>query len=114
MSAAEQPVPFGQTRFVLAPHASIELGTSRLVWPMGGTPAVLDPASAAMLDCFTEPLSPRELADDLVDAIGLDHDTALRSAVDTAYALRMGGHLIAADQVPMPSWRLDYPPSSSP
>ena len=113
MSAVE-PVAFGRTRFVLAPHASIGIGSSRLVWPMGGNPAVLDPASTAMLECFTEPLSPRELADDLVDAVGLDHDTALRSAVDTAYALRMSGHLIAEDQVPMPSWRLDYPPSASP
>jgi hypothetical protein len=114
MSTVDQPVPFAKTRFVLAPQASIDVGTSRLVWPMGGNPAVLDPASAVMLDCFAEPLSPRELADDLVDALGLDEESAVRSAVDTSYAFRIGGQIIAEHQEPMPSWHLDYPPSASP
>ena len=101
-------------RFRVAPQAVLEREEFRIAWPHGGLPVALDRAAAAMLDCFVEPLTPRELAGDLEAALGLAPNDAQRSAASTALTLRNTGHLILDGQVPMPAVRLSYPPSASP
>ena len=86
----------------------------RVAWPQGGLPAALDPAAAAMLDCFDEPLSASELAADLVAALELPSDDARRSAVRITHSLLLTGHIVPDGLEPMPSTRLSYPPSASP
>ena len=86
---------FRESRFTVAPHARVEAQSFHMIWPQGGLPVAFDPAAAAILDCFGVPASPQEVADDLVAALGLEPDTALRAAVSTALALRQSGHIIA-------------------
>lgn len=101
-------------RFHMAPQAVLDGGGFRIAWPHGGLPVALDRAAAAILDCFSEPLSARELAEDLEVALDLPEEDARRSAVSTTLALRNTGHLILDGQRPMPATRLTYPPSASP
>ena len=107
------PTAFLDERFSVAPQAILEREEFRLAWPQGGLPVALDRAASAMLDCFAEPLSPRELAKDLEAAVGLAPDEARRSAVATTLALRNTGHLIPDGLEPMPARRLAYPPPAS-
>jgi len=108
------PTPHIDERFHLAPQAVLEREEFRLAWPHGGLPVALDRAAAAMLDCFSDSLSARELAEDLEVALHLSAEDARRSAVSTTLALRSTGHLILDGQRPMPAARLGYPPSASP
>ena len=105
---------FRESRFTVAPHARVEAQSFHMIWPQGGLPVAFDPAAAAILDCFGVSASPQEVADDLVAALGLEPDTALRAAVSTALALRQSGHIIAEGQVPMPASLISYPAGASP
>jgi hypothetical protein len=100
-------------RFVAAPQATLTRPAFRVAWPDGGLPVALDVAAAAMLDCFEEPLTPRELADDLVAAIGIEPAVALESASSVAHTLLRSGHVIPEGMVPMPPHSLTYPPPAS-
>lgn len=105
---------FLDQRLAAAPQAVLERPDFRIAWPQGGLPVALDRAAATMLDCFTDPLTPRELADDLVAALDLSPDDAQRSAATITHALLNTGHLIPEGLRPMPSASLGYPPSASP
>lgn len=101
-------------RFVASPAAVLELTESRLVWPLGGHPAALDAAAAAMLDCFEQPLSGAELAEDLIDALEMQSSEAERVVRDLVTTLLASGHLIPEGLRPMPTALMGYPPSASP
>jgi hypothetical protein len=101
-------------RFTTAPQAVLEHPAYRLTWPHGGFPVALGSGAATMLDCFEEPLAPRELATDLVAALGLDEEDALHSIGSFTDSLLRTGHLIPEGLIPMPADRLTYPPSASP
>lgn len=101
-------------RFRAAPQAAIDRPAFRVAWPHGGLPVALDRAAAAMLDCFSDPLSARELAEDLVVALGLSPHEAQRSAGSIVASLLNSGHVIPEGLEPMPATRLGYPPSASP
>lgn len=103
-----------EQRLTAAPQASIDHAGFRIAWPHGGLPVALDPAASAVLDLFSEPLAAREVADDLVAAIGLDVETAAQSASTVTSSLLRTGHLIPEGLVPMPAAHLAYPPSASP
>jgi hypothetical protein len=109
-----QPYADPDQRFVTAPQAVLERDEFRISWPPGGLPMALDPAAASMLDCFEEPLSPRELAADLVAALGMDARSAERTALTLADSLLRSGQLIPEGLNPMPTSHLSYPPSASP
>jgi hypothetical protein len=101
-------------QLIAAPQASIDHAGFRIAWPHGGLPVALDLAASTVLDLFAEPLSAREVADDLVAAIGLDWETAMQSASTVTTSLLQTGHLIPEGLVPMPAAHLAYPPSASP
>ena len=101
-------------RFIVAAQASLERDAFRISWPHGGYPAALDAAAAALLDCFSQPASPAEVAEDLVAVVGLDADEALRTVGAFAAGLLASGHLIPEGLSPMPTSLLSYPPSASP
>ena len=103
-----------EPRFVAAPHALLECEGFRIGWPYGGYPAALDAAAATLLDCFSDPLSPAELAEDLIIAIGLDSDEAHRSVGLFAAGMVATGHLLPEGLSPMPTSLLSYPPAASP
>ena len=109
----EQPKRFGDIEFVQVDHVSIDVGDVRFVWADGGNPAVIDRASASLLDCFVEAATPDQVATDLVDVIGLDRDTARRASANAAHWFRNAGLIVATDRDPMESWRFDYPPAAS-
>ena len=102
------------TRLVAAPRAVLECDGFRIDWPDGGYPVALDLAAATLLDCFSTPITPGELADDLVAVLGLDPHDASRSVGTLAAGLVATGHLVADGLSPMPSSLLSYPPSASP
>lgn len=106
--------PHLDQRLRAAPQAVLERDDVRLAWPHGGLPVALDRAGATILDCFAEPLTPRELAADLAAALDLTPEEARRSAASTTMALLNTGHLIPDGMRPMPASRLAYPPSASP
>ena len=85
-----------------------------MVWPASGVPAAFDDAAAALLDCFWEPLTINELANDLEAAVGLTRAQAVTSAFTFVSALLSSGHLIREGLNPMPVSLLSYPPSASP
>lgn len=101
-------------RFVAAAQSTLEHPEFRISWPAGGLPVALDPAAASMLDCFDEPLSPRELAADLTAALDMDPEVAERTALNLTHSLLRSGQLIPDGMVPMPASYLSYPPSASP
>lgn len=107
------PIRFGDMEFVRVEHAALPLGDVRVVWAEGGVPAVLDRASATLLDCFSEPATPDQLADDLVDVVGLDRDDARRASATAAHWMRNAGLLMQTDREPMEPWRLHYPTAAS-
>jgi hypothetical protein len=108
MSTVEIPT-FGRTRFHVAPHHSVSVGNSRLVWVPDCGPTLLDPASAAILDSFEGRLTPLELGDDLCAVFGLDPAVAKRSATQTSHNLRLAGLLLADGQEPAHSDDFHYP-----
>ncbi len=96
------------------PAAVLQRPTSRLVWPIGGYPAVFDEVATTLYDCFEEPVSVDELAIDLVDALNMDMGTAVTTLFGFTTALLSSGHLIPEGMNPMPVSHLSYPPSASP
>ncbi len=114
MSTTTDQLPFQQVRFSVAPHAELVRLGHVIRWPIGGVPVALDPAAAALHDCFTEPATPLEVADDLAETLGLDPGAALAATVRTVQALRQSGHVIAEGQIPMLAEGLAYPSGASP
>lgn len=112
MSALEAH-PFFMTPLVTAEHAAMEVGASRFVWAPGGRPSLLDVASGTMLDLFEIPLTPQELAGDLVEVFGFEPTVASRSAWDVCYSLRMSGLLVPPDDDPRDGSQFFYPPVAS-
>lgn len=111
---AESAPGFQDTTLVVAPHVARDRGDFRIVWPDGGLPATLDPAAAAILDCFVEPATPAQIAADLHQVLGLDTNTAMTASVTTALELRRSGLVIAEGMKPMPSSGMAYPSGASP
>jgi hypothetical protein len=103
-----------EQRFVLAPQAVLDKPGFRVSFPSGGLPMALDPAASSMLDCFEEPLSPRELADDLAAALDMDEKVAERTARTLTNTLLRSGQVIPDGLIPMPTSYLSYPPAASP
>lgn len=85
-----------------------------MVWPAGGLPVALDPAAAAILDCFVGPATPAQIAADLRDVLGLSAETAMTASVSTALELRRSGLIITEGEKPMPSAGMAYPSGASP
>jgi hypothetical protein len=106
-------LPFQSTPLRAVEHVARDLGSSRLVWAGGGRPVLLDVASGTMLDLFTSPLTPQELADDLEAALGIERDVAARAAFNTSYALRTSGLLVREDEEPRSGEQFFYPPLAS-
>lgn len=96
------------------PRGWSEVGDLSVAWAKDGTAIALDQAAATILRCFDEPVTPRELAADLVEAVGLGSDVALRSVCALAASLGSSGHLIPSGIEPRPASHLAYPPSASP
>ena len=96
------------------PVAVLQRPTSRLVWPIGGYPAVFDEVATTLYDCFEDPVTVDELAADLVDALNMDMGTAVTTLFGFSSALLSSGHLIPEGMNPMPVSHLSYPPSASP
>ena len=109
------PPPFDLTELALqqAPHASAVHGDFRVSWPLSGAPIALDSAGATLLDCFDGGATPRELANDMVDALGVTHHDALSSVLSFAEALIHAGHLEQVGQAPEPRFLSAYPPFAS-
>ena len=103
-----------EQRFRSAPYVTLDREEFRIAWPHSGHSVALDRAAATLLDCFGEPVSCTELAEDLVDALGLDRAEALRSIVGLVAQLIPSGHLLPAGSEPQPSEYYLYPPAASP
>lgn len=102
------------TLLVATPTVRVRRTSHEVAWPHGGLPAVLDAASATILDCFAEPATTDQVIDDLVAVLGLD-EADLRSATERVVdSLVVSGHMIDASTEPLEPWRLAYPPSASP
>lgn len=101
-------------RLVRAPQAALQHGAMHIRWPYAGNAAALDDAAVTLLDCFDPPATPQEIADDLVDAVGLDPQVALDTMRNITTKLLGSGHLMVEGLTPLPTSLLAYPPSASP
>lgn len=101
--------------FVHAPGTAITSfdGGISMVWPAAGAPALLDEVGLSMYECFAEPLSVTELADDLIAAVGLEPQDAMTSAYRFVSSIAPSGHLIQVGDV-LDGEHWVYPPSASP
>lgn len=102
------------TVLVGTPRSWAEVAGLSVAWARDGTAIALDEAAATLLRCFDEPVSPRELAADLVEAVGLEPDAALRSVCALSASLGSSGHLIPVGIEQRRAPHLMYPPSASP
>ena len=102
------------TRFGVQYGVPYSVGSLGVAWAKDGAAIALDEAAATILHCFDEPVTPRELAADLAEAVGLGSDVALRSVCVLAASLGTSGHLIPFGIEPRPAQHLAYPPSASP
>ena len=98
----------------LAPRAVADRDNYILAWPTSGKPLALDLAAASILACFEEGASAEEVIDDLVNAIGLEPNAAIRVTSDIVNKGLAAGHLIPEGLNPMPVDRFFYPPVASP
>lgn len=85
-----------------------------LAWPLMGVPSALDPASAAILECFADAATIDEVAEDLADAAGINPEDAARTVRVLADHFVQTGHLALADGTQLPHLTWSYPPSASP
>ena len=98
---------------VSAPAAEAQIGRARIVWPAGGHPAAFDEAAATLYDCFAEPVTISELADDFAYAFDIERIEAVNTVLGFASGLLSSGHLIPDGMSPMPAVMLSYPPAPS-
>jgi hypothetical protein len=112
MSAVEA-LPFVSTPFVAVPRVSASVGASTLVWSDGGSPAVLDPASSAILDAYSGAMTPKELADELMEIAGLSPEIARKAAYETTWSLNGSNLLARSGEDPRPAWTRFYPPQGT-
>lgn len=96
------------------PRSWTDVAGLSVAWATDGAAIALDEAAATILRCFDEPVSPRELAADLVEAVGLEPNAALRSVCALSASLGSSGHLIPVGIEPRRASHLAYPPSASP
>lgn len=100
-------------RLVRTPQFQRDFRGFRISWPEAGIPAALDAASAAVLDWFENPSTRSELAEDLVEVVGLELATAQSVAHSLIQTFLRGGQLTVAGATLRPDL-YDYPPAASP
>ena len=88
-------------------------GDLQIVLPLGGQPLAFDAASQTLLECFESAVTPREIAEDLVAAAGLDLAAAEQMIERFALVLMRSGHLYKSDHGPR-RFGSNYPPAASP
>lgn len=98
---------------VSLPAAQRQLEPARIVWPLGGHPAAFDEAAATLYDCFVEPVTVSDLADDFAYAFDIERIEAVNTVLGFAAGLLSSGHLIPDGMNPMPVAILSYPPGPS-
>jgi hypothetical protein len=101
-------------RFIVAPNASRSQDSYRLVWPLSGIPIGLDLAGSTLLDCFADGATVREVAEDLVAAIGLEPEVAMTSVSTLVDSLRRSRHLVDPHDEAKKKFLWSYPPMASP
>lgn len=95
------------------PAVRMAVGDATFVWAEDGPPTLLDHASVALLESFAEPLSPDELAADLVDVFGMSPEAARAAAGETTFRLGEARLLAPVDgDLPDP-WEFNYPAAAS-
>ena len=94
-------------------YATVEHEQLSIVLPLRGQPLAFDPASLTLLECFESIVTPREVAADLVDAVGLDVTAAEQMIERFALTLVRSGHLYKSDHGPR-RFGSNYPPAASP